>query len=111
MGVGLILGLGVKATFAPAAERIEEATVLGKDRSKQAGQVPTDTRPVQVESKMKKEATPAGLKSEAPGVRAPEKMEKPKMADPEREKPEGKRGFGSAWMILLLLIAVAAAAG
>lgn len=99
-------------TSAQAAERTEEATVIGKDKSGQAGKVPTDTRAVEAESKMKKEEAPSGLKSEAPGVRTQEKMEKPKMAEPERKKPEQKRGWGEMkWMWIILLAGAAAAAG
>lgn len=97
-----------------AAERVEEATVIGKDKSEQAGVVPSDTRAAPAESKMKKEEAPTGLKSGSTGVRTGEKMEKPKMADKDREKPEGKKGlFGGApiWMWILILGAIAAAAG
>lgn len=105
------------ATFlsltATAAERIEEATVIGKDRSKQAGTVPTDTRAMAPESKMTKEAAPTGLKTDAPGVRAQEKMEKPKMDEAERKKPESKRRWGDTpvWMWIIVIAALAAAAG
>lgn len=108
----LILAGVVLSTASFAAERVEEATVLGKDKSQQAGKVPTDTRAVSVESKMKKEEAPTGLKSDAPGVRTKEKMEKPKMAEPERKKPEQKKGMGEhMWMWILLIGAIAAAAG
>ncbi len=108
------LALTLLAHSARAAERMEEATVIGKDRSTQAGTVPTDTRAVQAESKMQKEAAPAGLKTDAPGVRATEKMEKPKMQEVERKKPESKSRFGHLpmWFWLLLIGGgVAAVAG
>ncbi|OGH55896.1 MAG: hypothetical protein A3G34_02645 [Candidatus Lindowbacteria bacterium RIFCSPLOWO2_12_FULL_62_27] len=97
---------------AGAAERKEEATVVGKDRSAQAGEVPSDTRAVATESKMKKEEAPAGLKTDAPGVRTAEKMEKPKLPEPDRKKPEHRRGFGDTpiWIWILvagILVAVA----
>ncbi|MBI4180291.1 hypothetical protein HY522_12795 [bacterium] len=111
-----VLGLGMlTAGFcatASAAERTEEATVLGKDRSKQAGVVPSDTRAAEVDSKLKQEETPSGLKSGAPGVRTSQKMEKPKMAEPERKKPEGRKGFGgNIWIWILVIGGIAAAAG
>lgn len=95
-----------------AAERVEEATVLGEDKSGQAGAVPTDTRAAAAESKMKKEEAPTGLKSDAPGVRSQQKMEKPKMADSERKKPDQKKGWAdSKWLWILLILGAAVAAG
>lgn len=114
--LGLILALCLLAlplwhVIAPAAERVEEATVSGKDRSGQAGKVPTDTRAAPVESKLKKEATPAGLKSDAPSMRSAEKMEKPKMAEPERKKPEKQGPGAKLWLFMLVIVGIAAIAG
>lgn len=116
MGLAVtVLGVALTGWLMPAPavaqQRVEEATVLGKDKSAQAGQVPSDTRAAPAESKLKKEEAPTGLKSGAPGVRAPEKMEKPKMAEPERKKPEQKR-FGNTpvWIWILLVGIIAAAA-
>ena len=110
--LGWVVGSGL-AQSACAAERVEEATVVGKDKSSQAGRLPSDTRAVQAESKMKKEEAPTGLNSQAPGVRTKEKMEKPRMAEPERKKPEAKKGWGNVpmWMWIILLGGIAAAAG
>lgn len=106
----LALFVWISETAAVAADRMEEATIIGKDKSGQAGAVPTDTRAVQAESKMKKEQAPAGLKSDAPSVGSKEKMEKPRMAEPERKKPEQKRGLGDMKWLWILVIAGAAAA-
>lgn len=95
-----------------AAERVEESTIIGKDKSAQAGQIPSDTRAASPESKMKQEQSPAGLQSSAPGVRTQEKMQKPRMSEPERKKPEQKKGFGNfPWIWLLVIGGLAAAAG
>ncbi len=110
--MALVFAGSVLQKFAAAAERVEEATIIGKDKSGQAGQIPSDTRAAAPESKMKKDQAPAGLQSSAPGVRSTEKMEKPKMSEPERKKPEQKRRFGDfPWIWLLVIGGIAAVAG
>ena len=100
----ILLSVGFSRA-ASSADRVQEATVLGKDRSAQAGKVPTDTRAVSIESKMTKEESPAGLKSETPGMRKEAKMEKPKMAEPERQKPDQTKSGGNMNLLWILLFA------
>lgn len=112
IGVWLVcMSLAIGPSASLAAERIEEATIVGTDRSGQAGQVPSDTRASAVESKLKKEETPSGLSAESPGVRMKERMERPRMDERRLEKPEPSSGGSFKWLWILVVIGLVAAAG
>ncbi|MBI4179841.1 hypothetical protein HY522_10525 [bacterium] len=81
----IVSGFGEMAV---AVDRTEQATVVGKDKSQQSEESPTDAKTPRDESKMKKESAQAGLKSDNPDMTAGEKMQKPKQAERDRDKPK-----------------------
>ncbi len=97
--------------MAAAVERTEQATVVGKDKSQQSEEPPTDAKTPRDESKMKKESAPAGLKSDNPDMAAGEKMQKPRQAERDRDKSKNPDNESVLkWFVGIILLAGLAAA-